>query len=65
MKVIEWIIEGVKTMAIFLVDNNEIFVIVGIIGMMVVITGRKEEGTKITSASFIGYVIAKAVQSLC
>lgn len=65
MKFLTWVMKGVKVLAAFLVDNNEIFVIVGVLGMIVVITGRKEQGTKITSASFIAYVIAKVVEGIC
>lgn len=38
-----------------------VFTIVGVIGMFIVMTGRKELGTKLTSGSVIGYIFCKAV----
>lgn len=61
----EWVLSGVKVVASFLIENNEIFVIVAIVGMYFVIVGKRELGTKITSGSIIAYIVAKAVEGLC
>lgn len=44
---------------------DEVFILVATVGMLIVITGRKELGTKITSGTFISYIIAKGVKALC
>lgn len=43
----------------------DVFVLVAVAGMIVVITGRKELGTKITSGSMLGYIICKVVAETC
>lgn len=61
----ELLIAGVKVTAKFLVDNNEIFIIICMVGMIIVISGREELGKKISSGGFLGFIIAKVVEELC
>lgn len=43
----------------------DIFVFVAVTGMIIVITGRKELGTKITSGSMLAYLVSKVVAERC
>lgn len=61
----ELLIAGVKVTAKFLIDNNEIFIIICLVGMIIVISGREELGKKISSGGFLGFIIAKVVEELC
>lgn len=58
----DFLLDGVQVVASFLVDNYQIFVIVGMVGMMFVIIGKKDLGKKLTSGSFWGYIIARVVE---
>lgn len=58
----DFLLDGVQLVATFLVDNYQVFVIVGMVGMMFVIIGKKDLGKKITSGSFWGYIIVKVVE---
>lgn len=40
---------------------DNVFILVGLAGSMLIITGRKELGTKLTSGSIIGYIVCKGV----
>lgn len=60
-KGLEWVIGGIKVLATFLVKNNEIFVIICMIGMVIVIIGHEELGKKLTGGGIIGFIISKVV----
>lgn len=60
----EWAIGALKATGEFLIENDEIFIIVCMVGMIIVIMGKADLGKKITSGGFIGYIIAKVVQEL-
>ena len=68
---IKWLLtEGVKaigvgaiTLAKQLSSLDDVFVLIGLVGCMVIIIGKKELGTKLTSGSILGYIICKGVEA--
>lgn len=68
---IKWLLtEGVKAMglgAIALAKRlsglDDVFVLIGLVGCIVIIIGKKELGTKLTSGSIIGYIVCKGVET--
>ena len=68
---IKWLLtEGVKAIgvgAIALAKKlsglDDVFVFVCLIGCIIIIIGKKELGTKLTSGSIIGYIICKGVEA--
>lgn len=69
--VIKWLFsEGFKalgvatlTLAKTLSSMDNVFVLVGLLGCIVIIIGNKELGTKLTSGSILGYIICKGVEA--
>ncbi len=64
---VSWVIikfgEGLKTVCDNLAQQEFVFVIGALIGAYFMIAGNKKVGTKITSTSFILYIILKVVTS--
>ena len=68
---IKWLLtEGVKVIgaeAIALAKElsglDDMFVLIGLVGCIVIITGRKELGAKLTSGSILGYIVCKGVEA--
>lgn len=53
------VIAAAKTLS----GMDNVFVLVGLVGCIIIITGRKELGTKLTSGSIIGYIVCKGVEA--
>lgn len=62
---LEFIINGVKYVAVYCVQHPNIFIIVCMVGMICVIVGKDDWGKKICGGGFLGYIVAKVVASLC
>lgn len=60
----EIISTGSITIAKFLMENNEIFIIIGIVGMFIVMMGRGDLGKKITSGTIFAYLISKGLSAI-
>lgn len=61
----EFISNGIVTAINFLAENNQVFIIIGIVGMIIVITGKEDLGKKLTSGSFLTYIIFRGVAAIC
>ncbi len=69
--VIKWLLtEGVKaigacaiTLAKQLSGLDDVFVLIGLVGCIIIIIGKKELGTKLTSGSILGYIVCKGVEA--
>lgn len=69
--VITWLLsKGFKALGIALITAakslsgmDNVFILVGLVGCIIIITGRKELGTKLTSGSIIGYIVCKGVEA--
>lgn len=57
----EFVLNGVDIVATFLIDNGEVFIIAGMIGMVMVMVGHEEKGKKVTGGAIWGYLAAKVV----
>lgn len=57
----EWVFGCIKVIAQFLLENDEVFIIICMVGMIIVIAGKEDLGKKITSGGFIGFIVAKVV----
>lgn len=51
------------TLAKTLSGMDNVFILVGLVGCILIIIGKKELGTKFTSGSILGYIICKGVEA--
>lgn len=58
---VDFIITGIDGIATFLSNNTEIFIIVGMIGAYLLMSGREEIGKKVISGAMWFLIIAKVV----
>lgn len=54
---------GAITLAKKLSGLDDVFVLIGLVGCIIIIIGKKELGSKLTSGSIIGYIVCKGVEA--